>query len=122
MKKDLALLYASGMSVSDVGKAFKRTSGTCVNLCAFTEDVLASTDVKGFPIVASKSSRTLSGYIGRTELRYVLGIFSPWKPDVGNYDLIVFQTRPSTWVMCCRKRHAHSADKRLIRMTSSCQG
>jgi hypothetical protein len=40
-----------------------------------TEDVLASTDVKGFPIVASKSSKALSGYIGRAELRYVLGIF-----------------------------------------------
>ncbi|KAH0828174.1 chloride channel [Lanmaoa asiatica] len=81
MKKDLTLLYASGMSVNDV------------------EDVLASTDVKGFPIVASKSSKALSGYIGRTELRYVLGIFFP-RPDLGNYDLIVVQTRPNTWVMC----------------------
>ncbi|KIJ60010.1 hypothetical protein HYDPIDRAFT_99474, partial [Hydnomerulius pinastri MD-312] len=54
MKKDVSILYASGMSVNDV------------------EDVLASTDVKGFPIVASKSSRALAGYIGRTELRYVL--------------------------------------------------
>ncbi|KAF8554241.1 hypothetical protein OG21DRAFT_1462931 [Imleria badia] len=54
MKKDLTLLYASGMCVSDV------------------EDVLASTDVKGFPIVASKSSKALCGYIGRAELRYVL--------------------------------------------------
>lgn len=39
------------------------------------EETLASTGVKGFPIVASKSSKALSGYIGRTELRYVLGIF-----------------------------------------------
>jgi len=54
MKKDLTVLYDSGMSVNDV------------------EDVLASTDVKGFPILASKSSKALSGYIGRTELRYVL--------------------------------------------------
>ncbi|KAF9227018.1 Cl-channel protein [Gyrodon lividus] len=54
MKKDLTILYASGMTVNDV------------------EAVLTSTDVKGFPIVASKSSRALSGYIGRTELRYVL--------------------------------------------------
>ncbi|KAI6121899.1 chloride channel [Pisolithus sp. B1] len=55
MKKDLTVLYASGMQVRDV------------------EQILSSTDVKGFPIVASKSSRVLSGYIGRPELRYVLG-------------------------------------------------
>lgn len=54
MKKDLTTLYTLGMRVCDV------------------EDVLSSTDVKGFPIIASKSSYILSGYIGRTELRYVL--------------------------------------------------
>ncbi|KIM69533.1 hypothetical protein SCLCIDRAFT_1207982 [Scleroderma citrinum Foug A] len=54
MKKDLTVLYTSGMRVCDV------------------EDILCSTDVKGFPIVASKPSHMLSGYIGRTELRYVL--------------------------------------------------
>ncbi|KAG2101302.1 chloride channel [Suillus discolor] len=54
MKKDLNILFASGMIVSDV------------------EQLLASTDVKGFPIVTSESSRTLVGYMGRTELRYVL--------------------------------------------------
>ncbi|KAL4073717.1 chloride channel [Scleroderma citrinum] len=54
MKKELSILYASGMRVCDV------------------EDVLSATDVKGFPVVASKSSHILSGYIGRTELRYVL--------------------------------------------------
>jgi chloride channel 3/4/5 len=54
MKKDLDILFASGMPVSDV------------------EELLASTNVKGFPIVTSKSSQTLVGYMGRTELRYVL--------------------------------------------------
>lgn len=54
MKKDLTVLYASGMQVQDV------------------EQILSSTDVKGFPIVSSNSSRVLSGYIGRPELRYVL--------------------------------------------------
>ncbi|KAG1725409.1 chloride channel [Suillus paluster] len=54
MKKDLDILFASGMLVSDV------------------ERLLGSTNVKGFPIVASESSRTLAGYMGRTELRYVL--------------------------------------------------
>ncbi|KAG2112083.1 chloride channel [Suillus clintonianus] len=54
MKKDLDILFASGMLVSDV------------------ERLLGSTNVKGFPIVVSESSRTLVGYMGRTELRYVL--------------------------------------------------
>ncbi|KAH7912423.1 chloride channel [Hygrophoropsis aurantiaca] len=54
MKKDLDTLYVSGMCVADV------------------EDLLGSTSVKGFPIVTSESTRTLAGYIGRAELRYVL--------------------------------------------------
>ncbi|KAG5221578.1 glycerol ethanol, ferric requiring protein [Salix suchowensis] len=37
-----------------------------------SENIIATTEVKCFPIVASATSRTLSGYIGRTELRYVL--------------------------------------------------
>jgi len=37
--------------------------------------MLSSTDAKGFPIVSSDSQRTLVGSIGRTELRYVLGMF-----------------------------------------------
>lgn len=32
MKKEVTLLYATGMSVSDVGKASKRTSSPFVNL------------------------------------------------------------------------------------------
>ena len=37
------------------------------------EETLSSTDVKGFPIISSDGEPTLLGYIGRTELRYVLG-------------------------------------------------
>jgi len=33
---------------------------------------LINTDVKGFPIISSNGEPTLLGYIGRTELRYVL--------------------------------------------------
>jgi len=37
--------------------------------------MLSETNVKGFPIVASNETlQSLVGYIGRTELRYVLGI------------------------------------------------
>ena len=63
MKKGLHTLPASGMRVRDL------------------EEQLASTQVKGFPIVLSSSSRTLQGYIGRTELCYVLGkpLPYPWR-------------------------------------------
>lgn len=37
------------------------------------EAMLATTDVKGFPIVSPDGKNMLGGYIGRTELRYVLG-------------------------------------------------
>jgi chloride channel 3/4/5 len=53
MKKDLHTLPASGMRVRDL------------------EDILESTEVKGFPIISP--SLILQGYIGRTELCYVLG-------------------------------------------------
>lgn len=54
MKQDLQVLHASGMSVRDL------------------EGIMIDTEVKGFPIIC-EGSRTLMGYIGRTELRYVLG-------------------------------------------------
>ena len=64
------------MSATSVRCSSERVA-LSVNSCViYTEEVLASTDVKGFPIVGSKSSKALCGYIGRTELRYVLGTFS----------------------------------------------
>jgi chloride channel 3/4/5 len=58
MKTDLHALPVSGMTIRDL------------------EAKLASTVVKGFPIITSESVWTLQGYIGRAELRYVLGKFS----------------------------------------------
>jgi chloride channel 3/4/5 len=55
MKTDLHTLPAAGMRVRDL------------------QEKLASTQVKGFPIISSETSRILQGYVGRTELRYVLG-------------------------------------------------
>lgn len=54
MKKDLHTLFVSGMRVRDL------------------EDILERTDIKGFPIVSADATKTLMGYIGRAELRYVL--------------------------------------------------
>ncbi|KAJ7879634.1 Cl-channel protein [Mycena olivaceomarginata] len=54
MRKDLATLRESGMCVKDI------------------EATLAATEVKGFPLVSEDGTRVLGGYIGRTELMYVL--------------------------------------------------
>ena len=45
-----------------------------------TEDLLASTEAKGFPIISNDEKRLLLGYIGRTELRYVIGTQIPLSP------------------------------------------
>ncbi|KAJ7121295.1 Cl-channel protein [Mycena crocata] len=54
MRKDLFTLNESGMRVKDV------------------EATLAATEFKGFPLVSADGTRMLGGYIGRTELLYVL--------------------------------------------------
>ncbi|THH01086.1 hypothetical protein EW026_g1533 [Hermanssonia centrifuga] len=54
MRADLHTLPVSGITVRGI------------------EETLANTDVKGFPIVSTDSRNRLMGYIGRTELRYVL--------------------------------------------------
>jgi len=54
MKKDLHTITETGMSVRDV------------------EALLSTTDVKGFPIVTADGALTLTGYIDRSELRYVV--------------------------------------------------
>ncbi|PFH49767.1 hypothetical protein AMATHDRAFT_4623 [Amanita thiersii Skay4041] len=54
MRRDLHTLIETGMRVKDL------------------EDMLSVTNVKGFPILTADGTRTLCGYIGRTELRYVL--------------------------------------------------
>lgn len=37
-----------------------------------TEAKLESTDVQGFPIISPDAAKVVLGYIGRTEIRYVL--------------------------------------------------
>ncbi|EPQ57090.1 Cl-channel protein [Gloeophyllum trabeum ATCC 11539] len=54
MTTDLHTLPVSGLTIRDI------------------ERILANTKVQGYPIVSSDSSNTLIGYIGRTELRYVI--------------------------------------------------
>ncbi|KAJ7045994.1 Cl-channel protein [Mycena alexandri] len=54
MRTDLSTLNESGMRVKDI------------------EATLAATEFKGFPLVSKDGSRLLGGYVGRTELLYVL--------------------------------------------------
>ncbi|TFK53546.1 hypothetical protein OE88DRAFT_1676743 [Heliocybe sulcata] len=54
MTTDLHTLSVSGLTVADL------------------ERILVDTKVQGYPIVSSASARTLVGYIGRPELRYVI--------------------------------------------------
>lgn len=74
MRRDMHILTDSGMHVRDVGRFYPRESFGNLLLTSTTEAILANTNVKGFPIVSSDATRTLVGYIGRTELRYVLGV------------------------------------------------
>ncbi|KDN45559.1 hypothetical protein RSAG8_04883, partial [Rhizoctonia solani AG-8 WAC10335] len=55
MQKELYTMSVTGMTLREV------------------EEKLEHTSVQGFPIVSTDSQRILVGYIGRTELRYVIG-------------------------------------------------
>ncbi|KAG9006370.1 glycerol ethanol, ferric requiring protein [Tulasnella sp. JGI-2019a] len=54
MRQDIHAMHSTGFLVKDI------------------EDLLQRTNVQGFPVVTPGSQRTLLGYIGRTELKYVL--------------------------------------------------
>jgi len=81
MKKRLHTMSAGGMTLGEVGTCASWVwKGTCPRQLIFasTDRKLESSTVQGFPIVSSDSQRALLGYIGRTELRYVLGQLSPF--------------------------------------------
>jgi len=83
MRTDLYTIPDTGMGVKDI------------------EALLASTDVKGFPVVAGDGSKNLTGFIDRTEVRYVLErlrntremrqntfcIFTPLDSDANSIDM-----------------------------------
>lgn len=43
----------------------------------FIEARLSETTVKGLPVVSDDDNRTMMGYVGRMELRYVIGTLRP---------------------------------------------
>ena len=81
MKKDLYVFQERGMKVKDVGEwglSWEAVWGSN----SLSEDLLGSTSVKGFPIVsasATGSSQAMHGYIGRSEVRYVIGRSATWR-------------------------------------------
>lgn len=57
MKRDLVVIFADGMDVPHL------------------EEILQSTDYRGFPVVKSQTDATVLGFIRKTELRFSLGKF-----------------------------------------------
>ncbi|KAG6813134.1 hypothetical protein H0H92_013758 [Tricholoma furcatifolium] len=67
--------HAYNVSVSAVMRTEVHTlveSGMKALTCSTLEDALEANELKGFPIVSADGLRHIIGYIGRTELRYVL--------------------------------------------------
>jgi len=56
MRTDIITMDARGMKVKDV------------------EQRLGEADVQGYPVIASNGSNMLVGYIGRSEIRYIIGM------------------------------------------------
>jgi hypothetical protein len=84
MIRDLVLLPSVGIKLDEV------------------QSILSDTDFGGFPIVQDRDSKILLGYIGRTELKYAIGISSPSPTDdrssetfpsrIANCDVLLFYT------------------------------
>lgn len=73
MRMELQTLPASGLCVRDVGKCPLSRLRNLPRFKYCADHILEQTDVKGFPIVDADQRRLLLGYIGRAELRYVIG-------------------------------------------------
>lgn len=75
MRTDLHTLPVSGITVRDIGALrchYRLKDVSDLNI----EDTLNSTAVQGYPIVSNDGLNTLMGYIGRAELRYVIGAYA----------------------------------------------
>lgn len=64
---------AMGLRVKDVGMSARVNAQNLRLILTFLEHRLQQSDVKGFPIVSADHRSILLGYIGRNELRYILG-------------------------------------------------
>lgn len=110
MRTELQTLPATGLQLPAVGKSPENNLWFAVTdrvVILPLVDKINSTDVKGFPIVTPDDQRTLLGYIGRTELNYVLRRHPLFTLDDIISDLIV-QKRRSGDGMCIQIPIAHS--------------
>lgn len=55
MKREIIVIHADGMKVEEI------------------EEILQSTDYRGFPVVRNEDDRTILGFIRKSELRHALG-------------------------------------------------
>ena len=81
MRTELQTLPASGLCVRDVGTHIRPSFLHLMlnKTLGWLDHILQQTDVKGFPIVSADQRRVLLGYIGRAELRYVIGTYTHLK-------------------------------------------
>lgn len=80
MKTQLHTMPASGLCIRDVGKYL--ICSHRIRVVILAEDRLKATDVKGFPVVSADGRNLLIGYIDRSELRYVLGMYTSFVGQV----------------------------------------
>lgn len=73
MQTNMTVIPASGIPFNEIGKTltFASFAVLCSNITV--EEILQGTDYRGFPVVQDKNDMTLIGYIGRSELLYLLG-------------------------------------------------
>lgn len=136
MRTDLYIVPEKGLRVKDVGECFSSPflsfSLSYINL----ESLISSTDVNGFPVVSGTTSGsasslssswsdaaaateedgdggkpTLLGYIGKTELKFVLGeLFPPVIPLLHLHFTFGFRT-PNFYL----SSHVRSSNDRLLK-------
>lgn len=74
MQQDMVVLESKGMRIQDIGKeCIHYAFDMCYWSYFCIEELLEASNYRGFPVVSNKSNMQLLGYIGRTELTYLLG-------------------------------------------------
>lgn len=74
MRTELHTMPATGLRVKDVGTSLRVYTDDSSLILVYVEHRLHQSDVKGFPIVSADHRSILLGYIGRNELKYILGL------------------------------------------------
>lgn len=73
----MVVLESKGMRIQDIGKECVDYYTCGIEMIVFRiEELLEASNYRGFPVVSNKSNMLLLGYIGRTELSYLLGTYT----------------------------------------------